>query len=37
MRKDNDPSSFWVHEENVEYVTRYGVYAIPGMKKKENI
>ena len=28
---------FGVHEENVEYVTRYGVYAVIPDEKKENI
>lgn len=28
---------FGVHEENVEYVTRYGVYAVISDEKKENI
>jgi len=28
---------FGVHEENVEYVTRYGVYAVIPDEKKENM
>ena len=28
---------FGFHEENVEYVTRYGVYAVIPDEKKENI
>ena len=28
---------FGVHEENVEYVTRYGVYAVIPDEKKEKI